>query len=84
MISNETLLHKPAISLGYLDDTMSVHGPSEEDRHFINDTGSTAAEMQEHADAYATNMLRLERQLVKTGGFWHQVYIYLYIIYILL
>jgi hypothetical protein len=40
MISNETLKHRPAISLGYLDDWMSLRGPSETSRYFIEDTGA--------------------------------------------
>eukprot|EP01045_Picozoa_sp_COSAG04_P024850 COSAG04_NODE_3167_length_3098_cov_1.404468_3_plen_336_part_00 len=73
MISDETLHHKPrAISLGYLDDRMSLGGPSEEDSHFIADTGSTPEEMREHTAAYQANMLRLEHALVDSGGFWHQ------------
>ena len=73
MISNETLKHKPhALSLGYLDDSMTLHGPTEEDSHFIADTGSTPAQMQEHVDAYNANMRRLELELVEQGGFWHQ------------
>jgi hypothetical protein len=73
MISNETLRHKPhALSLGYLDDSMTLHGPTEEDSHFIADTASTPAEMQEHVAAYNANMRRLELELVAQGGFWHQ------------
>ena len=73
MISNETLRHKPhALSLGYLDDSMTPHGPTEEDSHFIADTGSTPAQMKAHVAAYNANMRRLELELVAQGGFWHQ------------
>ena len=73
MISNETLRHKPyALSLGYLDDSMRLTGPTEEDSHFIADTGSTLADMEAHVAAYNANMRRLEKELVAQGGFWHQ------------
>ena len=70
MISNETLRHSPQISLGYLDDWMSLHGPSETNGHFIQDTGSSAQVMGAHVEAYLANMRRLEQQLVNHGGFW--------------
>jgi hypothetical protein len=70
MITNETLLHTPQISLGYLDDWMSLRGPSETEGHFIEDTGSTAAEMSAHVAAYLANIKKLEAQLIKHGGFW--------------
>ena len=70
MISTETLEHAPQISLGYLDDLMSLRGPSETEGHFIDDTGSTAQEIQVHVAAYLANMRRLEHALVDHGGFW--------------
>ena len=38
--------------------------------HFIEDTGSSAVEMNAHVQAYLRNMRRLEQELVKHGGFW--------------
>lgn len=75
MISNETLLRKPAaISLGWLDDAMTLLGPTEEDPHFIRDTGSTAQDMADHAAAYLANMAALRSKIIAAGGFsWQQM-----------
>lgn len=57
MITNLTLLHKPIpIGLGWLDDAMQLKGPTEENSHFIEDTGSTPQDMQDHVNAYRHNM----------------------------
>ena len=57
MITNETLEHKPIpIGLGWLDDSMQLKGPTEENPFFIEDTGSTAEDMQNHVTAYRANM----------------------------
>ena len=60
MISNETLYHKnpvtgepQMISLGWMDDSMTMNGPTEEDSNYIADTGFTTAEMQAQVDACA-------------------------------
>lgn len=75
MISPETLHHKPLpISLGWLDDAMTLLGPSEEDPHFISDTGSTAQDMADHTAAYQANMAALRAKIVASGGFsWQQM-----------
>merc|ERR1719231_541787 len=48
MISNETLLHRDpvtgetaVIGLGWLDDSMTSNGPTEEDSNYIADTGAS-------------------------------------------
>jgi len=74
MISSETLLHKPTpISLGWLDDSMKLTGPTEEDTNFIADTGSSADDMVDHVGAYRKNMYNLAQKVVKQGGFWWQL-----------
>lgn len=74
MLSSETLGHKPQpISLGWLDDSMSVRGPSEENPNFIADTGSTPQDMQDHVAAYTANMARLTDAVVGAGGFYMQL-----------
>lgn len=71
MISASTLKHTPhPISLAYLDDWMQLGGPTEMEGHFVDDTGSTSAEMAAHVEAYLRNMKRLEQALVDHGGFW--------------
>lgn len=74
MITNETLLHEPLpISLGWLDDSMKLTGPTEENPYFNEDTGSSAADMQEHVVAYEANMRKLAQAVVPAGGFWWQL-----------
>ena len=74
MISAETLLHKPLpISLGWLDDSMQLQGPTEEDTNFVADTNSSASEMQDHVMAYRRNMYNLAQAVVAKGGFWWQL-----------
>ena len=74
MITNETLLHPSGgISLGWLDDSMSINGVSEEDKGFVNDTGSTYPEMQAHVKAYQANMQRLKTKVIGLGGFFWQL-----------
>eukprot|EP00051_Salpingoeca_urceolata_P027693 m.482796 g.482796 ORF g.482796 m.482796 type:complete len:583 (-) comp22669_c0_seq1:268-2016(-) len=72
MISNETLFHK-GVSLGWLDDSMKLTGPTEEDTHFINDTGLSAAEMQASVAAYQKNIRTLQKKVVSLGGFYWQM-----------
>lgn len=80
MISNETLLHtdpktgaSQVIGLGWLDDSMSVGGPSEEDKNYIADTGASAESMMEQTNAYRTSMYELTKKVVPMGGFWWQL-----------
>jgi hypothetical protein len=73
MISNITLLHTPLISLGWLDDSMKLSGPSEEDTHFQLDTGFSNETMADLVDAYKTSMQQLEVEVVKKGGFTWQM-----------
>lgn len=73
MITNETLLHDPIINLGWLDDSMQITGPTEEDKHFINDTGSSPQDMQDMVDAYNANIAALKEATVKNGGFYWQM-----------
>ena len=71
MISNETLLHQPQmINLGWLDDGMGLDGMSEASPGWVEDTGSTAEEMQDHVDAFHANIGKLQKQVVKHGGFY--------------
>lgn len=80
MISNETLFHKnPAtgapqvIGLGWLDDSMSLSGPSEEDKNYIVDTGASAASMMAQTAAYRETIWQLTKKVLPMGGFWWQL-----------
>ena len=86
MISNETLFHKdPAtgkpqpIGLGWLDDSMQLVGPTEEDKNYIADTCGDAAspecekELQSQVDAYQASKLALIEKVIPLGGFWWQL-----------
>ena len=80
MVTNETLLHKnpttgkpQVIGLGWLDDSMTPHGPTEEDRNYIADTGSNATDMVTQVDAYKTTMTALVKKVVPMGGYWWQL-----------
>lgn len=80
MITNETLLHrdpvtgKPApIGLGWLDDSMNIHGPSEEDRNYVADTGASPDEMSALVGAYKASMRALKEKALSMGGFWVQL-----------
>ena len=68
MITNETILHDPPIGLGYMDDSMQMTGPTEEDTHFINDTGSSEQDMKDMVDAYQSTQLKYDLKLVSMGG----------------
>ena len=77
MISNETLQHRDPntgrpqiINLGWLDDKMGMGGPSEEDHHFVADTGLSHEEMASLVAAYKASMQALTRKVVPMGGFW--------------
>jgi hypothetical protein len=74
MVNNQTLNHSPLpIGLGWLDDTMLLAGPTEENPNFVADTGSTPSDMQAHARAYERNMYRLSQAVVPVGGFFWQL-----------
>ena len=73
MLTNETVEHKPFISLGWLDDSMKSSGPTEEDSHFQLDTNLSNETMTELVTAYEVSMARLEREVVKKGGFTWQM-----------
>lgn len=80
MVTNETLLHKnpktgkpQVIGLGWLDDSMTPHGPTEEDRNYMADCGYTAADMEKQVAAYKTSMTALVKKVVPMGGYWWQL-----------
>jgi hypothetical protein len=77
MVTNETLLHKnpttgkpQVIGLGWLDDSMTPHGPTEEDRNYMADCGYTAADMAKQVASYKTSMTALVKKVVPMGGYW--------------
>lgn len=76
MISKETLLHEPVqIGLGWLDDSMTLQGMTEGAPYptWVEDTGSSPQDMQDHVDAYRTNIARLQLKLGAMGGFYWQM-----------
>ena len=75
MISNETLLHRPPINLGWMDDGMSLGGMSEgaPEPTWVHDTGSSPQDMQDHLDAFRANVARLQKETVARGGFYWQM-----------
>jgi hypothetical protein len=76
MISEMTLLHKPhAINLGFLDDGMTVHGMTEGALYptWVEDTGSSPQDMQDHVNHFRANVGRLQREVVSKGGFYWQM-----------
>lgn len=80
MISNETLLHKnpetgepQPIGLGWLDDSMRMTGPTEEDSHYIADTGANTSDMQSQVDAYQASMLQLINTVIPMSQFFWQL-----------
>lgn len=80
MITNETLLHKnpqtgkpQVIGLGWLDDSMTPHGPTEEDRNYMADTGADDADMKTQVAAYKATMTALVKKVVPMGGYWWQL-----------
>jgi hypothetical protein len=71
MVTNETLFHKnpvtgeqQVIGLGWLDDSMSLGGPSEEDKNYIADTGSSPASMMAQTTAYRESMYQLVKKVI--------------------
>ena len=54
-------------NIGWLDDSMTMGGPTEEDTNFIADTGASTAEMAEQVAAYQESMLELKQKVVPIG-----------------
>lgn len=80
MITNETLFHKnpvtgepQPIGLGWLDDSMTMNGPTEEDKNYIADTGANVSNIQSQVDAYQASMQELIRTVIPLGGFFWQL-----------
>jgi hypothetical protein len=82
IINHATILHQPrAIGVGWLDDMMTLDGPTELDPNFLNDTGLTPAETASSVVAFNKTMTRMFDKLVEMGGFawqladehWHLV-----------
>lgn len=80
MLSNETLFHKDPVTgapqmigLGWLDDSMTPNGPTEEDKNYIADTGASQQDMQEQVAAYQESMNQLIRTVIPLGGFFWQL-----------
>ncbi len=80
MISNETLLHRNPvtgepnpINLGWLDDSMTLNGPTEEDSHYIADTGASPQSMIDQVAAYRETMNELTAATIAQGGFYWQL-----------
>lgn len=80
MISDETLFHKDPVTgqaqpigLGWLDDSMTLSGPTEEDRNYIADTGASPADMAAQVAAYKASMQLLIETIIPAGGFFWQL-----------
>lgn len=80
MITPETLNHTdpatglPApIGLGWLDDSMTMNGPTEEDSNYIADTGASTQDMADQVAAYQESMQALIRAVIPLGGFYWQL-----------
>jgi len=80
MISNETLLHvnpntgePQPLGLGWLDDSMTLNGPTEEDKNYIADTGASPQDMQDQVNAYRESMNQLISTVIPMGGFFWQL-----------
>ena len=80
MVTNETLLHKnpvtgepQPIGLGWLDDSMTMSGPTEEDPNYIADTGASTASMTAQVAAYRASMDSLIAKVIPMGGFFWQL-----------
>jgi hypothetical protein len=76
MISNETLFHKnpvtgepQMISLGWMDDSMGINGPSEEDSNYIADCGFSQQEMADQVAAYRETITQFNEAVFSNGGF---------------
>jgi len=82
IINSATILHQPvAIGVGWLDDDMTMAGPTELDPNFLVDTGLTEAETEDSVVAFNKTMTRMFDKLVGMGGWawqladehWHLV-----------
>lgn len=80
MVTNETLLHvnpvtgdPQPIGLGWLDDSMTMNGPTEEDPNYIADTGASTADMTAQVNAYRASMNALIAKVIPMGGFFWQL-----------
>jgi hypothetical protein len=76
MISNETLFHKnpttgepQIISLGWMDDSMQMTGPTEEDSNYIADCGFSTQEMADQVAAYRETISQFNQAVAQHGGF---------------
>lgn len=52
-----------------MDDSMRPTGPTEEDKNFIADTGSSSQDMQDLVDGYQAMMDKYNEAVVAAGGF---------------
>lgn len=73
MITQDTLLHQPKISLGWLDDSMKMSGPTEENPYFQADAGFSNDTMRELVQAYEQSMGELHREIAERGGWAWQM-----------
>jgi len=80
MISNETLFHTnpitgepQMISLGWMDDSMQMSGPTEEDSNYIADTGATTQDMQDQVLAYRETITQFNQAVAAKGGFTYMM-----------
>jgi hypothetical protein len=80
MVTAETLLHRnpvtgepQPIGLGWLDDSMTPNGPTEEDPNYIADTGASPADMAAQVAAYRTSMNALIARVIPMGQFFWQL-----------
>ena len=77
MITNDTLLHEPTISLGVLDDEMTPSGPTETGGGpaFWNNTqgnhtcGGASQDMQDMTAAFLAAQAKLFDAIIARGGF---------------
>jgi hypothetical protein len=80
MISDETLFHKDPVTgqaqpigLGWLDDSMTPNGPTEEDPNYIADTGASPSDMAAQVASYRESMNLLIETVIPMGGFFWQL-----------
>ena len=80
MVTNETLFHKnpvtgepQPIGLGWLDDSMTPNGPTEEDPNYIADTGASPSDMASQVAAYRASMNALIARVIPLGQFFWQL-----------
>jgi len=80
MVTNETLFHTDPltgapqpIGLGWLDDSMTPNGPTEEDPSYISDTGASPTDMASQVAAYQESMQALIERVIPLGGFFWQL-----------